>query len=77
MSCRAESSSGWPWHGHYNLDERATAGVFGLFQQINASGTSILMATHDAELIRQHRDMRVIELEQGRLVFDSAGDAAS
>jgi ABC-type ATPase involved in cell division len=35
------------------------------------------MATHDAELIRQHRDMRVIELEQGRLVFDSAGDAAS
>ena len=60
-----------------NLDERATAGVFGLFQQINASGTSILMATHDAELIRQHRDMRVIELEQGRLVFDSAGDAAS
>jgi cell division transport system ATP-binding protein len=60
-----------------NLDERATAGVFGLFQQINASGTSILMATHDAELIRQHRDMRVIELEQGRLVFDSAGDMAS
>ncbi len=60
-----------------NLDERATAGVFGLFQQINASGTSILMATHDAELIRQHRDMRVIELEQGRLVFDSAGDVAS
>jgi len=60
-----------------NLDERATAGVFGLFQRINASGTSILMATHDAELIRQHRTMRVIELEQGQLVFDSAGDTAA
>jgi len=57
-----------------NLDERASAGVFGLFQKINASGTSVLMATHDAELIRRHRDVRVIELEQGRLVFDSAGE---
>ncbi len=55
-----------------NLDERATAGVFSLFQDINASGTSILMATHDSELIRRHRDMRVIELEAGHLVFDSA-----
>ena len=54
-----------------NLDDRATAGVFGLFQQINASGTSILMATHDAGLIRRHRDLRVIELEHGQLVFDS------
>lgn len=60
-----------------NLDERATAGVFGLFQRINASGTSILMATHDAELIRQHRTVRVIELEHGQLVFDSAGDTAA
>ena len=60
-----------------NLDERATAGVFGLFQRINASGTSILMATHDAELIRRHRTVRVIELEHGQLVFDSAGDTAA
>ncbi len=60
-----------------NLDERATMGVFRLFQQINASGTSVLMATHDAELIRRQRDLRVIELEQGRLVFDSAGETAA
>jgi len=60
-----------------NLDERATAGVFSLFQRINASGTSVLMATHDAELLRQHRGIRVIELEQGRLVFDSAGGTVS
>ncbi|MBT8461681.1 MAG: cell division ATP-binding protein FtsE [Gemmatimonadetes bacterium] len=57
-----------------NLDERASSGVFELFRRINASGTSVLMATHDAELLRRHRNVRVIELEQGRLVFDSAGD---
>ncbi len=58
-----------------NLDERASSGVFELFQRINASGTSVLMATHDAELLRRHRKIRVIELEQGRLVFDSAADS--
>lgn len=57
-----------------NLDERAANGVFDLFQRINASGTTVLMATHDAELIRRYPDIRVIELEQGRVVFDSAAD---
>ena len=60
-----------------NLDERAANGVFELFRRINASGTTVLMATHDAELIRRHPDIRVIELERGRIVFDSAaGDEA-
>ncbi len=59
-----------------NLDDRASAGVFSLFREINAVGTSILMATHDSELIRRHADIRVIELETGRLVFDSDGEAA-
>lgn len=60
-----------------NLDERASAGVLALFQRINASGTSVLMATHDSEILRRHRNVRVIELEQGRLVFDSAGGTAA
>ncbi len=60
-----------------NLDERATAGVFELFRRINASGSSILMATHDAELIRRHPDLRVIELEDGAVVFDSRADGAT
>ena len=60
-----------------NLDERAANGVFELFRRINASGTTVLMATHDAELIRRYPDIRVIELERGRVVFDSAaGDEA-
>ncbi|HSM07801.1 MAG TPA: cell division ATP-binding protein FtsE [Gemmatimonadota bacterium] len=55
-----------------NLDERASSGVFDLFRRINASGTTLVMATHDAELIRRNPDVRVIELENGAVVFDSA-----
>lgn len=55
-----------------NLDDRASSGVFELFRRINASGTTLVMATHDAELIRRNPDVRVIELENGAVVFDSA-----
>lgn len=58
-----------------NLDEVATRGVFDLFRQINASGMTVLMATHDLELIRAHPGMRVIELKHGQVAFDSAVDA--
>ncbi len=55
-----------------NLDERATRGVLQLFWDINAHGMSVVMATHDLELVRQYRNARVLELDQGRLVYDSA-----
>ena len=54
-----------------NLDERATRGVFQLLREINASGTAVLMATHNLELIRRS-DYRTIELDKGQIVFDSA-----
>lgn len=59
-----------------NLDEWATRGIFDLFREINASGMSVLMATHDLELVRAHPDIRVIELSQGSVVYDSAAQAA-
>jgi cell division transport system ATP-binding protein len=55
-----------------NLDERATRGVMELFWDINARGTAVLMATHDLELVRRHPHARVFELDEGRLVYDSA-----
>lgn len=55
-----------------NLDERATRGVMELFWDINAKGMAVLMATHDLELVRQYPQARVLELDQGRLVYDSA-----
>ena len=54
-----------------NLDGRATRGVMDLFWEINAMGMAVVMATHDLELVRSYPKARVIELDQGRLVFDS------
>ncbi|MFO7894321.1 MAG: cell division ATP-binding protein FtsE [Longimicrobiales bacterium] len=54
-----------------NLDERATRGIYDLFRAINAAGTAVLLATHDAELIRHSSGARVMELEHGVLVYDS------
>ena len=54
-----------------NLDERATRGVFQLLKDINAAGTSVIMATHDLEMVRS-TEFRTVELNHGRVVFDSA-----
>lgn len=54
-----------------NLDERATRGIMDLFWEINALGMAVLMATHDLELMRRYPTARVLELDQGRLVYDS------
>jgi cell division transport system ATP-binding protein len=56
-----------------NLDERAARGVFQLLRDINASGTAVIMATHNLELVRQ-TPYRVIELQEGAVVYDSAVD---
>jgi len=59
-----------------NLDERATRSVFQLLRDINAAGTAVIMATHDLDLVRRS-NYRTIELNHGRVVFDSAESPAS
>ncbi|MCG6988932.1 MAG: ATP-binding cassette domain-containing protein [Gemmatimonadetes bacterium] len=54
-----------------NLDERASRGIMDLFWDINARGMAVLMATHDLELIRKYPRGRVLELDNGNLVYDS------
>ena len=56
-----------------NLDDRATRGVFQLLRDINAGGTAVVMATHDLELVKR-AELRVLEINRGQLVFDSAED---
>jgi cell division transport system ATP-binding protein len=58
-----------------NLDDRATRGILDLFWDINATGMAVLMATHDLELVRRYPHARVLELDDGRLVYDSRADA--
>jgi cell division transport system ATP-binding protein len=55
-----------------NLDDRATRGIMDLFWEINAMGMAVVMATHDLDLIRSYPKARLLELDQGRLVFDSS-----
>ena len=56
-----------------NLDERATRGVVQLLRDINASGTAVVMATHDLDIVRG-ASYRTIELREGAIVYDSGID---
>ena len=59
-----------------NLDERATRGIFQLLKDINAAGTAVLMATHDLDLVKSLEGAHLVELQHGKVVYDSAEDAA-
>lgn len=53
-----------------NLDPEVSHGILKLFQQINKSGTAVLMATHDYGLIRKF-PARILKCEDGKII-DSA-----
>lgn len=52
-----------------NLDPATSAGIMAVLEQINASGTTVLMATHEAGIVDQMK-RRVIELVNGQIVRD-------
>ncbi len=52
-----------------NLDPEVTLEIMELFKGANARGTTVLLATHDREMIRRF-PRRVIGLDKGRLVDD-------
>src|SRR5262249_41780377 len=49
-----------------NLDPDMAQEIMSLFQDVNARGTTVLVATHDREMI-QRLGKRVITLEKGRV----------
>jgi cell division transport system ATP-binding protein len=54
-----------------NLDPSTSVGIMRLLDRINRTGTTVVMATHDAAVVDQMRK-RVIELENGRIVRDQS-----
>ncbi|SEA13440.1 cell division ATP-binding protein FtsE [Desulfuromusa kysingii] len=52
-----------------NLDQEVTFEIMALFQQANARGTTVLLATHDHSL-NQRFPRRVLTLDQGKLIGD-------
>ncbi len=52
-----------------NLDPETSWDIMDIFQRINAAGTTIIMATHDKNIV-DHMYRRVVELEHGKIVRD-------
>jgi cell division transport system ATP-binding protein len=52
-----------------NLDPDLSREIMGLFRLFQQVGTTVLIATHDLELVAAFGE-RVLELDQGRLVAD-------
>ncbi|VAX32724.1 Cell-division-associated, ABC-transporter-like signaling protein FtsE [hydrothermal vent metagenome] len=55
-----------------NLDVDNAAGIMKIFKEINARGTTILIATHNRELFR-NTGLRVLWFDSGNLVADEEG----
>lgn len=53
-----------------NVDPQMSHDIVELLSQINEKGTTVLMVTHEHELVQQF-DHRVITLEDGRIVSDT------
>ncbi len=54
-----------------NLDPATSVGIMKLLDRINRTGTTVVMATHDAAIVDQMRK-RVIELDRGHVVRDQS-----
>jgi cell division transport system ATP-binding protein len=52
-----------------NLDPETSVGIMQLLYRMNRTGTTVIVATHDNEMVDKMR-RRVIELKQGRVVRD-------
>jgi cell division transport system ATP-binding protein len=54
-----------------NLDPNTSKGIMDVLTNINAAGTTVLMATHDSAIVNKFQK-RVIELTDGRIIRDEA-----
>lgn len=52
-----------------NLDPILSGEIMSLFDKINALGATVVVVTHDLELVRQF-DHRIVTIENGRIVSD-------
>jgi cell division transport system ATP-binding protein len=54
-----------------NLDPETSVGIMQLIYRINLTGTTVIVATHDKDMVDKMR-RRVIELRDGRVIRDQA-----
>jgi cell division transport system ATP-binding protein len=54
-----------------NLDPTTSMGIMGVLDKINQNGTTVVMATHDDDIVNEMRK-RVVELRNGVIIRDEA-----
>ena len=54
-----------------NLDPQTSFGIMKLLERINHTGATVLIATHDQEMVNRMR-RRVIALDEGRIIRDQS-----
>jgi cell division transport system ATP-binding protein len=54
-----------------NLDPETSIGIMQLIYRINRTGTTVVVATHDREMVDKMR-RRVVEMRDGRIIRDQA-----
>ncbi|MBR5827118.1 MAG: cell division ATP-binding protein FtsE [Clostridia bacterium] len=59
-----------------NLDPVLSGEIMSLFDKINALGATVVVVTHDLELVRQF-DHRIVTIENGRIVSDIPAKASA
>jgi cell division transport system ATP-binding protein len=59
-----------------NLDPDTSIGIMQLIYRINRTGTTVVVATHDREMVDKMR-RRVVELREGRVIRDETGGSYS
>ena len=53
-----------------NLDPAISLGIMKLLERINRAGTTVIVATHDREMVELYASRRVIALEAGHVIRD-------
>lgn len=53
-----------------NIDPQMSYEIIGLLKEINKKGTTVLVVTHEKDLVREFGG-RIIEIEKGRVILDS------
>lgn len=57
-----------------NLDGDQASGIMELLSQVNARGSTVIIATHDRQMLARFAGRRIIQLEHGQIVADGLLD---
>ncbi len=51
-----------------NLDNKTAMAIVDLLSAINATGTTVIMATHNIDILEKYKSYRIVELQKGVVI---------